>query len=186
MNLVQGCEADLHAHKPSIDNSSNAHRWFAVRIREKFRNVAEQMLKAQAIEFFSPMTTERRQWSDRQKTVSIPLFSGYLFCRFDPEFQLTIQRTLGVIDIVRTGQRLAEVDPAELEAVDRATRADQHAEGLPHLVTGQSVRVVEGPLRGMTGVLMEHKSQWKLVLSVTMMNRSVAVGIDRTQVEAVD
>ena len=159
--------------------------WFAVRVREKFRDNAEQMLRAQDVEFFSPMTTERRQWSDRQKTVTVPLFPGYLFCRFDPERQLTILRTLGVIDIVRRGARLAEVDPVELKAVERALGIDKHVESLPRLIEGQPVRVILGPLRGVTGVLVEQKNEWKLLLAVTMMNRSVAVAIDRAQVEAI-
>ena len=158
--------------------------WFAVRVREKFRPFAEELFTAQGIEFFSPMITEMRQWSDRRKPVLVPLFAGYVFCRFDPSFQLAILRTLGVIDIVRSGSKLCEVDPRELQAVEQALQSKQPIEPIASLVTGQRVRVSSGPLKHVEGVLMECRSQYKLVLGVTMMNRSIAVQVERSQVEA--
>ena len=159
--------------------------WFAVRIREKFRAFAEELFRAQSIEFFSPMITEMRQWSDRRKPVLVPLFGGYVFCRFDPDHQLAILRTLGVIDIVRSGARLCDVDPRELQAVAQALESRQPIEPLPGLTTGQRVRVRSGPLLNVEGVLMESRSHCKLVIGVSMMNRSIAVQVERSQVEPV-
>jgi transcription antitermination factor NusG len=157
--------------------------WFALRVREKFRVVTEDMLSAQGITFFSPTTTDLRQWSDRVRAIVVPLFAGYLFCSFDPRNQLTILRTMGVIDIVRSGSQLATVDHRELDAICTALRTTPHVTAIPYLAHGQKVRVVEGPLRDVVGILTEVKSRCTLVLAVTMMNRSVAVQIDRTLVE---
>ena len=159
--------------------------WFAIRVREKLRATTEQHLQAIACEFFSPVTTETRQWSDRMKVVEVPLFSGYLFCQFDPERQLAILRTPGVMDLVRTGARPAEVDPKELQHLKHALQMKVPAEALPTLVCGERVRVMRGAMRGVEGVLLTLKSELKLVLAVTMMNRSVAVEIDRRDVAAI-
>lgn len=178
--------ASVHALDPLPDLTGAAQPtpWFAVRLREKFRFSTEQMLSAQGIEFFSPMTTELRQWSDRRKVVSLPLFAGYLFCRFEADRYGAIVRTLGVIDLVRVGNRLAEVDPEELDAIRRALHHELAVEELPALVVGQRVRVISGPLCDVEGVLLQTRTQSKLVLSISMMQRAVAVQIDRSQVQA--
>ena len=160
--------------------------WFAVRLREKFRAFAEELFVAQGIEFFSPMIAETHQWSDRRKTVLVPLFAGYVFCRFDPNHHVAILRTLGVIDIVRSGARFCEVDPRELQAIDQALRSQQPVEPLPNLVVGQRVRMGSGPMQNVEGILLESLSHCRLVLSVSMMNRSIAVQVERSQVEAID
>ena len=170
----------------SVSTGPKPMAWFAVRVREKFRPFAEELFAAQGIEFFSPRVLEMRQWSDRQKPVLVPRFAGYVFCRFDPSCQLPILRTLGVIDIVRSGSRLSEVDPRELEAVERALASRQPVEPLAELITGQRVRVSSGPLQGLEGVLLECRSHWKLVLAVTMMNRSIAVQVERSQVDVLE
>ena len=168
-----------------IANDSTASLpWFALRVREKLRSTTEQYLTAGQHEFFSPVTTELRQWSDRRKAISVPLFGGYLFCRFDRERQLSILRTPGVIDIVRCGARPAEVDTQELAAIRLALTTMKTVDPLPHLVCGQRVQVVRGPMAGVEGVLALIRSELRLVLAVTMMNRSVAVEIDRSHVTA--
>ena len=158
--------------------------WFAVRIREKYRASAQDLLRAQGFEFFSPMITETHQWSDRRKAVTVPLFAGYVFCRFNPDHHVAILRTPGVIEIVHSGARFCEVDPRELQAVDQALRSQQPVERLSKPITGQRVRMGSGPMQNVEGVLLESRSHCKLVLSVGMMNRSIAVHVERSQVEA--
>jgi transcription antitermination factor NusG len=169
----------------SVNHSMTSLPWFALRIREKLRSTTEQYLVAGEHEFFSPVTTELRQWSDRRKKVSVPVFGGYLFCRFEREQQLAVLRTPGVIDIVRCGARPAEVDAQELAAIRTALVTIEKADPLPHLVCGQRVQVVQGPMAGVEGVLAMVRSELRLVLAVTMMNRSVAVEIDRANVIAI-
>lgn len=168
---------------PALEALHSEWPWFAIRVREKYRVVTEEMLAAQRIAFFSPMVTDLHQWSDRIKAVSLPLFAGYLFCSFDPQKQLTVLRTVGVIDILRTGSRLAVVDRGELEAICKAIHTSPTVSSVPFMAQGQRVRVTRGPLRDVEGILTEIKSRCTLVLAVTMMNRSVAVQIDHNFVE---
>jgi transcription antitermination factor NusG len=170
----------------NVGTSTASLFWFAVRVREKFRAKAEQQFTAHGYEFFSPAVMETRQWSDRRKVMSVPLFSGYVFCRFSPDRPLPILCTPGVIDIVRFGARLAEVDAAELAAIKQALESTRAVDALPELVYGQRVRVMRGPMEGVEGALAVIRSNVRLILSVTMMNRSVAVEIDRADVAAIE
>jgi transcription antitermination factor NusG len=156
--------------------------WFALCVREKMRAITEESLLAHEYEIFSPVRQEVRQWSDRKKTFDIPLFPGYLLCRFDPQRFLPILKTPGVIGLVKTGNRLIPADEDEVRAVQLAVGAGVNVEPLPNLVVGQRVIVVRGPMSGTEGVLTEIRSQLKLVLGVSMMNRSVAVEIDRLSI----
>ena len=158
--------------------------WFALRVREKFRETTEEHLKPFVADLFSPTTQALRQWSDRRKVIEVPVFPGYLFARFVPEDTAQILRVPGVIDLVRVGSRPAEVDPIEIVSLRQALAVALPVTALPHLVTGQAVRVAGGAMTGVEGVLARIKSEWKLVISVTMMNRSVAVELDRIDVVA--
>jgi transcription antitermination factor NusG len=156
--------------------------WFALRVREKMREITEERLVPVTSDTFSPMVTEVRQWSDRRKVMKLPVFAGYLFAQFELDKRMDVLKVLGVIDLVRVGARPAEVDRDEIEALRTAFAAQVPMEPLPHLVQGQAARVIAGPMRGVEGTLALVKSELKLVLAVTMMNRSVAVEIDRAHV----
>ncbi len=146
------------------------------------RVITEQHLVPVVADFFSPTIDEVRQWSDRRKVIKAPVFPGYLFAQFELDKRVDVLRVLGVIDLVRVGAAPAEVNRKEIDALRQAFRTVQPIEPLPHMVRGQSVRVIGGPMRGVEGTLALIKSDLKLVLSVTMMNRSVAVEIDHSHV----
>ena len=156
--------------------------WFALRVREKMRGITEAHIVPLVADVFSPKISEVRQWSDRRKIVEVPVFPGYLFAQFELDKRMNVLKVLGVMDMVRVGARPAEVDPDEIAALRQAFAAQVSIEPLPHLMEGQRVRVTFGPMRGVEGTLALVKSKMKLILAVTMMNRSVAVEIDQKHV----
>jgi transcription antitermination factor NusG len=159
--------------------------WFALQIRQRGRELGEQMLASADYEYFSPCTVSERQWSDRRKLFNIPLFPGYIFCRFDPQRRLPILKMPGVIGIVSAGRQLLEVDASELAAIRMAIASKLPIEPVPYLVPGERVCIISGPLRGVEGVLEQIKKRPRLLLSVTMLNRSISVEIHSSQVESI-
>ncbi len=132
-----------------------------------------------------PVSKYTRHWSDRKKEVEVPLFPGYLFCRMDPYNRLPVLMTPGVIQIVGAGKTLIPVQEEEIVAIQRVVRNGLVTMPWPYLQVGQVARIEEGPLRGMTGIIVRIKSGMKLVLSVSLLQRSVAVEIDRSWISGV-
>jgi transcription antitermination factor NusG len=84
----------------AIAPESSEYPWYAVRTRSNCEQTVSEVLKQKGLTEFSPFYVARRRWSDRTKRVRLPLFPGYLFCRFDPLDRLPVLRTPGVVNIV--------------------------------------------------------------------------------------
>lgn len=127
-----------------------------------------------------PMCRSRRRWSDRVKEVEVPLFSGYLFCRFDPhDRQVPILGTPGVISIVGAGKTPIPVPDAEIEAIRSVVRSGLKAQPWPYVKLGTPVYIERGPLAGLEGIVTNTDKVCRLMVSVSLLQRSVAVEIDR-------
>ncbi len=152
--------------------------WFALRVRSRHEHTVSKILDGKGYEWFLPLYKSRRSWSDRIKEMQLPLFPGYVFCRFDPQFRLPVLTTPGVISIVGTGRRPVPIDDSEMVALQTAVRSGLVSQPWPFLQIGQKVKVEVGPLCGLEGILLDFKGQHRLVLSVTLLRRSVAVEVD--------
>jgi transcription antitermination factor NusG len=117
--------------------------------------------------------------------VEAALFPGYLFCRLNPDKALPVLTTAGVYDIVRVGERVQPIDAAEIEAIRRLVASSCSAKPWPYLKSGDRVRVEFGSLAGVEGLLVSEKGVDRLILSISMLQRSVCVEIDRTWVQPV-
>jgi len=122
---------------------------------------------------------QRKRRSGGYRNVQLPLFPGYVFCRFDARQRLPILQTPGVFRIVASAGILAPVEESEIEAVRQVADSELFAEPWPQLRTGQRVWIHDGPLRDVEGVLVEIKGRCRLVVNVTLLQRAVAVEIDR-------
>ncbi len=137
-----------------------------------------KQLRHKGYELFLPLYECRRRWSDRIKELELPLFPGYLFCRFNPLDRLPILMTPGVIQIVGVGKSPIPVDDADIVAIQTAVGSGLPRQPWPFLEIGQRVKVESGPLTGVEGILIGFKGHHRLVLSVTLLQRSVAVEVD--------
>jgi transcription antitermination factor NusG len=154
-------------------------RWFALRVKSRHEKAVACNLQGLEFASFTPLYTATHQWADRQKTLQLPLFPGYVFCQFSPGNRFSIMRTPGVIDIVKFGDSLAPVDDSEIHAIQKLMDSGCKAEPVPYLASGQPCSIASGPLTGLSGTVVEHKSGLRLVLSVALLRRSVLVEIDR-------
>lgn len=160
-------------------------QWFALYVRVRHERAVAKQLAEKGLEAFLPCYESRRKWVDRFKSIEFPLFPGYLFCRFTMQQRWLVQSAFGVVRVVGFGNRLIPVDECEVLALQQAVRAGVPCEPTPYLTAGQRVRVGFGPLSGVEGILLDTKKGNRLVLSVTLLERSVSVEVDESAVEAV-
>jgi transcription antitermination factor NusG len=171
--------------EPLEDNRPGGPNWFAIYTRHQHEKLAASSLAYKGFEVFLPLYTAVRQWSDRTKELSLPLFPCYLFLRGGLEERLSILTTPGVHGLVGFAGVAAVIPDAEIEALRQAMVRGARVEPHPFLKCGDWVRVKSGPLEGIEGVLVRHKSQFRLVLSVDLVQKSAAVEVDAWAVERV-
>jgi transcription antitermination factor NusG len=158
-------------------------QWFAVSVKMHAEWAVARMLNTNGYEEFVPTYKETRQWSDRRKEIDVPLFTRYVFCRFDGRFRSPILKTPGVLSIVGTPAGPIPIEPYEIDALKQMSRSGLACQRWPFFQQGQRVRVRRGALSGLEGLLVQSKKGSKLVLSVTLLQRSVAIEIDAARVE---
>ncbi len=161
-------------------SNSNATEfpWYAVRTRSNYERMASTALATKGYQPYLPMYRARRQWSDRVVHNEMPLFPGYVFCRFDSKQRIPILSTPGVSAIVAFGTEAASIPDEEIEAVKRVLQSGLAAGSCPFVSEGQRIRIRYGPLDGLDGILLKRKPEWRLIVSVVMLQRSVSVEID--------
>lgn len=156
--------------------------WHAIRVRPRWERVVASALRGKQIEEFLPVYRKRSRWSDRVKEMELPLFPGYVFCRADLSGGPTLVTTPGVIGILKFGSTLAIVSDSEIQALQAVLRSGVPASPWPYLAIGQTVRIDCGALAGIEGILLQTKNDCRVVLSVEVLCRSVAVEVDRDRV----
>lgn len=154
--------------------------WFALQVRTRWERSAAVLLSGKGYETFLPTYQLKKKWSGRSKEIGAPLFPGYVFCRFDAQKRLPILITPGVISVVGRGRTPLPVAEAEISAIQSVVASGIHAEPWPYLEIGQTVRIDRDPLMGLEGILVNFKGSHRVVLSVSLLRRAVALEIDRT------
>jgi transcription antitermination factor NusG len=182
--MIGHLKPESEASEPKLE-TCNVFPWFALQVRTRQEASVAQQLNGQGYERFLPLYKVRKRWSDRIKEVNAPLFPGYLFCRFNPQDRLPILKTPGVIQVVGFNNGPAAVDEAEIRSIQTLVTAGVPHQPWPFLAAGDRVRIESGPLLGLEGILIDVKRSHRLVLSVTLLQRSVAVEIDSALITAI-
>jgi transcription antitermination factor NusG len=153
--------------------------WYAIQVRRNHERITATHLEDRGYETFLPLYKSRRRWSDRVKEIELPLFSGYLFCHMDPANRLAALTSPGVVRIVGIGKAPIAVEEREIDAVRAIVESKFQAEPYEFLQVGERVQIGQGPLRGLSGILLAVEDQHRLVVGVTLLKRSVAVSIEQ-------
>jgi len=168
----------VNALAASSENSSGRMAWFALQVWSRREpSVAAQLLE-QGYECFLPLYKSVRRWSDRMKEVEQPLFPGYLFSRFDYQNCRSLLMTPGVHQVLGNGRSPIPVEERELQSIRQALNSGLPNQPWPYLQVGERVRVNYGSLNNLEGILIHFKGSHRVVLSVTLLQRSVAMEID--------
>jgi len=160
------------------------NNWYALQVRTRWEEPAAAQLRGKGFQTLLPTYTTKRRWSDRYKIVQAPLFPGYVFCSFDVHNRLPVLITPGVISVVGRGKTPVPIDDAEILSLQAAIGSGLHIEPWPYIEIGERVRIKDDGLDGMEGILTSFKGNQRVVISVTLLRRSVALEIDRSRITA--
>jgi transcription antitermination factor NusG len=169
-----------------ITSETISLQWFALNVKSRYERIAAKFLESRGYQSFLPMYKSRRCWSDRIKELDVPLFPGYLFCQFDIHNRLPVLVVPGVLGIVGGTKLPTPIDLAEIDALQATVLAGLSREPWPFLRVGDRVRIERGSLAGVEGILLQQKGRHRLILSVTLLQRSVAVDIDSAWVSSLE
>lgn len=176
---------------PAIPISTDARveemKWFAIQTRARHEKKVDVQLQEKGVVSFLPLSSQIHQWSDRQKMVHQPLFSGYLFVHISdsPEGRKAVLTTSGVCWFVGnrgTGLPIPDKQIQDIQTV--LTNAAPYS-SIPYIRTGQRVRIRGGCLDGIVGILIAKDSDRTVVVSVELVRRSLAVRIDGYDLEEI-
>jgi transcription antitermination factor NusG len=162
-----------------------ADQWYALHVRTRFEKYVATHLEQKGYETFAPTYISKRRWSDRIKALSLPLFPSYVFCRFDVDARLPVLMTPGVNFVVGVGRSPVAVDQQEITAIRQVIGSGVATRPWPYLKVGETVRIESGPLEGLVGIVIRTKGSDVLIISVSLLMRSVSVEIGRTQVKPI-
>src|SRR6266850_1011013 len=165
-----------------IDGPRSENKWYALQVRPRFEKIVGLHLNHKGYEEYLPLYRSRRRWSDRIKEVDLPLFPGYIFCKFDVSHRLPILLVPGVMSVVGMGRSPLAVAEDEITAVQNVVKSGLTYQPSGFITTGQMARVERGPLRGLVGIVVATKKNCRLVISVNLLQRSVWVEIDSDSV----
>ncbi len=171
-----------------IGDRLSGARWFAVWTRSRQEKCAATMLETLGIPHFLPLKTEVHQWSDRKQTVTVPLFSGYLFVHINlaKSSRLEVLNASGVAGFVGNQMGPSPIPDQQIEDIRTVLETRIECTVLPLLNEGDRVRVLRGPLAGLEGLLVRGNSSSRLSISIEMIHKSLLVNVSRHDVELLE
>ncbi len=155
-------------------------RWFALQVRSRWEGSTALLLSGKGYQTLLPTYQTKKRRNGRLRQLNAPLFPGYVFCQFDALNRLPILVTPGVIAVVGRGRVPVPVDDAEISGIQAIVSSGLPAEPWPYLEIGQKIRIESHALYGLEGVLIKVKGNHRIVVSVSLLRRSVSLEIDRT------
>jgi transcription termination/antitermination protein NusG len=162
-----------------------AVRWYAAYTSANHEKRVAEQLGAREVEHFLPLYESMRKWKDRRVKLQMPLFPGYVFVHMPLSDRLIVQQIPGVARLVGFDGRPATLPDTEMERLRSSLMKGIRAVPHPCLTVGRRVRVKCGPMAGLTGILRRRKNGARIVVSVELIQRAVAVEIDEADIEPI-
>ena len=159
--------------------------WYAVYTCANHEKTVARQLEDREIEIFLPTYRSVRRWKDRQKELSVPLFPNYLFVSIEQRQHRTVLQVPGVVNIVSSGGRLLPLPAREIFTLRNSLCGPGSVVPHPYLRFGRRVRITSGPLAGLEGVLVRRKENLRVVLSIELIQRSVAIEVAESEITPV-
>lgn len=178
--------SSFSAYVNSSNPDQNVLEWFALQVNGKVTRKIATVLEKKGYESFTPCYSIKKVWCDRTRTFEVPVWLGYVFVKMDARYRMPVLTTPGVYNVVGVGRQPVPISETEIRAVRDLTRSGLPLEPWPFLKRGDPVNIVEGPLRGLTGMLVDVRNSYRVVVSVQAIERSVAVHVNRESVVPIE
>jgi transcription termination/antitermination protein NusG len=164
-------------------NNGFGPRWFAVHTRSRHEKSASEQLRSREVETFLPLYQSTRRWRNGDHNVQLPLFPGYTFVHIPLKDRLHVLKVPGVVRIVGFNGAPVPLEDEEVEGLRSALASGIKAAPHPYLTVGRRVRITAGPLNGQHGILVRRKGALRVILSITLIQRSVLVDLGINELE---
>lgn len=158
-------------------------RWYAAHIRSRHEKRVADQLAGKDVNFFLPLYTAQHRWKDRLARVELPLFPGYMFVQISLAERLRVLEVPGVVRLVSAGGEPVPLDEGEINILRHGLSNKVIAEPYPYLKVGDRVRIKSGSLAGLEGILLRKKDTLRVVISVDLIMRSIAVDVPAADLE---
>jgi len=158
--------------------------WFAVYTRSHQERTVKTQLVGRGVETFLPTYEKTSQWKDRRKLIQMPLFPGYVFVKILSVRRLEVLKAYGVVSMVGNSTGPMPIPEEQVASVRRFAEVGLKCDPHPYLKIGKRVRITEGPLEGLQGILVRKKNRSLFVISVEMIQRSVSVELEGWKISA--
>jgi transcription antitermination factor NusG len=158
-------------------------RWYAAHVCSRHEKQVLSQLQERRVTSFLPVYRSVRRWKDRRKELELVLFPGYVFVQIDLKDRLRVLQLPSVVRFVSFNGQPAPLGDNEIEVLSKGLASGIRAEPHPYLKVGNRVRVVSGPLEGAEGILVRRKDKFRVVLSIDIIMRSVAVEVDEADIQ---
>lgn len=181
--------ASAGSNEPASDKAvspkiTESGQWFALVVKPRFDKAVAQALESKGYETLVPVYKKYHRYGNRSKHFELPLFPGYVCCRFDVQARLPVVTTPGVMRVLGVRNAPVPLSDVEIASLQTAMKAQLPIQPFPFVTAGQRVRIRSGILAGVEGIVLGLKGELRLVLSITLLQRSVVLEIDRGQVSA--
>jgi transcription antitermination factor NusG len=158
--------------------------WYALYTCPRHEKRVAEQIKRRSFSCYLPLYRSVRRWKDRRKELELALFPGYVFVHMVPENRLQVLQVPGAVRLVSFNGRPAVLPEEEIEALRSRLSGAAKVEPHPYLRKGCRVYVRNGPMRGLEGIIVRRKDSCRVVFSIDLIMRSVAVEVDESDLEA--
>ena len=178
------CSLGIDAPIPVLQSASLLQvHWYATYVCSRHEKHVVSQLQERNVDCFLPIYRSVRRWKDRRKELELALFPGYVFVHMDLKDRLRVLQLPSVVRFVSFNGHPAPLPDSEIESLSNGLASGIRAEPHPYLKVGQRVRVRSGPMAGAQGILVRRRDRFRLILSIDLIMRSVAVEVDEADVE---
>jgi len=180
---------DCHAESPSAylptAPSLRIPRWYVAYTYPRHERAVADQLSHKSVETFLPTFAKTSRWKDRKVELDCPLFPGYVFTRICINEKLAVVSIPSVIRMVSFNGFPMPVDDAEIDAIRSCVARGGKMQPHPHISVGERVRVTSGVFEGMEGIVVRNSNRCKLVVTIALIQQSVALEIDADRLEPI-
>jgi transcription antitermination factor NusG len=160
-------------------------RWYAAYTAPRHEKRVSLQMQERQVDCFLPLYKSIRRWKDRRKELELPLFPGYVFVHLALRDRLQVLQLPGVVQLVSFQGKPASLPDSEVEALRSGLAANMGMQPHPYLRVGRRVRVRSGSVAGVEGILLRRKQKFRVVISIELIQRSVAIEVDEADIEPV-
>lgn len=169
----------------STMSSAEQHKWYAIYTRSQFEKKVHRELERSKFQVFLPLVKEKRNWSDRIKTISVPLLPSYVFVKLPLNEMQQVFYYPGVVRLVSFEGKPCEIREEEIRLLEKIVTHGFTAENTAHVGVGDSVRIVRGPLKGWEGLVENKKGQSRIVFQIASIRQCISVEVGMEDVEKI-